>query len=174
MGALQAKALRRLVAYMRDRGSRICDQSLTREECLQAWGLPVDLPPPPADPPSVSEYFSWEIERQDTLDLRALDAAAQRGHDWLRAADLDPDEKLARLRRVSDWVVVEACTEARPTYVIGADGYGRRGLAFAWDGTRGDWLPLRHIKLPRGTLLFAEIVTERLADGTHLERCSQP
>ena len=49
---LQAKALRRLVAYMHERGSRVCDQSATRDECLMArqlesnWGPTTRCSPP--------------------------------------------------------------------------------------------------------------------------------
>ena len=46
---------------------------------------------------------------------------------------------LAKLRRVDDWVAVEASSDSPPVLMIGADGDGRRGLAFTWDCVNHFW-----------------------------------
>jgi hypothetical protein len=66
LGALQATALERLLIYMRaERGSRICDQASTRDECLRAWALPPELPPRPPAHGNVESFFVIEIEKGD-------------------------------------------------------------------------------------------------------------
>ena len=242
---MQAKALYRLVAYMHDRGGRVCDQSATRDECLLAWGLPLELPPKPMDYNAVEDFFQWEVEKNDSFDLNALEKAGLGGRDFLRRQegtaphpphfppslpllptplprlplchslptvycslslaaahrylltlppapcvsvllcvsslflqqclpfcaqhalstcraahlcsaerprktlcpflslhahgalalqDFDQSDSAARLLRTADWVLMEACGAERPRLLLGADGDGRRGMTFFWDG----------------------------------------
>ena len=44
----------------------------------------------------------------------------------------------------------------------GADGDGRRGLAFTWDCVNHFWQLRGETKLPRGTLLLVELGTQVL------------
>ena len=167
LGALQARALERLIAYMRERGDRICDHSATRDDCLNAWRLPPEIPPPPPAHANIEAFFVYEVERGEPLQrhiLRDHQAAA------VRAEDLQVGSGQSRLRTTGDWVVMEASCDAPPCLVLGADGDGHRGVACVFEPVQNSWRPLRGIKLPAATLLLAEIVMERV-DGGREEEC---
>ena len=67
LGAMQARALERLLIYMKnDRGGRVCDQSATREECLRAWALPPEIPPPPPAHGSYAVALLWPSKSSAT------------------------------------------------------------------------------------------------------------
>ncbi len=172
LGALQARALVRLIAYMRERGSRICDQSATREECLSAWLLPFDPPPVPAAHPSIEDFFRVQVERGDVIDRRFCCARSS----ILRPEDLEVASEDCRLRATADWVVIESSANGPPVLVIGADDMsnGNRGLCFFYDAEHGTWQRLAGVVLPSETLLLAEVVVEKLrgdeADGVMVTR----
>lgn len=166
IGALQATALERLIVYMTyDRGGRICDQAATRDECLRAWALPPELPPPPPAHPNVELFYQIEIEKGDRFERNLLSnhQAAE-----LTAEDLTVSSGNSRLRTMGDWVVVEANSDLPPCLVVGADGDGHRGVACAFDPRTGVWRLLHGVRLPAATLLLAEVVWETPAgaDGT--------
>ena len=82
-GALieQAKALRRLVAMLRNPGERCGDQTATREACLAAWRLPADTPPV-VEHPDIETFYLHEVGADDMP--RAVEAQP------VRRTDFDP------------------------------------------------------------------------------------
>ena len=81
LGRLQAKALRRLVAMLRNPGERCGDQTATREACLAAWRLPADTPPV-LEHPDIEAFYLHEVGADDMP--RAVEAQP------VRRTDLDP------------------------------------------------------------------------------------
>ena len=73
---------------MHDQGGRVCDQSATRDECLLAWALPLEPPPPAINYASIHHFFLYEVERGDSLDVPLLGRAGANRADWLLEADL--------------------------------------------------------------------------------------
>ena len=162
LGALQAKALERLIIYMRtDRGGRVCDQAATRDECLRAWALPPEIPPPPPAHGNVELFYQIEIEKGDHLERKVLMSSGAN----LTADDLKVTSHESRLRTTGDWVVMEASCDGPPCLVVGADGDGRRGVACAYDVTHNIWRLLPGVKIPAATLLLAEVVWETRRDA---------
>mmetsp|Transcript_29225 Transcript_29225/g.93890 ORF Transcript_29225/g.93890 Transcript_29225/m.93890 type:complete len:449 (-) Transcript_29225:63-1409(-) len=156
IGVLQRRALRRLVAYMREKGSRSCDQSATRDQCLSAWRLP-DAPPPPPRCSHPDEAYA-PLERGEQLP-RVLRPAEASGA-LLRL----PSDPKSMFRTVADWVVMPSASDCAPCLVFGADVAQSRGAAFVW-GSRGTWDCVAGVRLPRATLIVAEKVTEQV-DGS--------
>ena len=155
LGRLQAKALRRLVAMLRNPGERCGDQTATREACLTAWRLPADVPPV-TEHPDIETFYLREVGADDMP--RAVEAQPVRGRDF------DPESVTAKLRRAEDWVCVESSAE-KPVLMLGADGEGRRGLVFTWDANHSTWQLRQEMVLPRGTLLLVEMVAEQTEQG---------
>lgn len=163
LGALQAKALRRLVAMYRNPGERVGDHGATRDACLRAWRLPAETPPP-NEYGTVEDFYNYEIVGSQAEDMPRLATV-----ELVRHRDFDVESSLAKLRRVDDWVVVEASSDSPPVLMIGADGDGRRGLAFTWDCVGQFWQLRGETKLPRGTLLLVELVAEQTERGEFYE-----
>ena len=82
----------------------------------------------------------------------------------LRVDDLQLASGQSRLRTTADWVVTEACADAPPCLVLGADGDGMRGAACVFEPLQGTWRLLQGIRLPAATLLLAEVVHEAVRD----------
>jgi cap1 methyltransferase len=164
LGRLQAKALRRLVAMLRNPGERCGDQTATREACLTAWRLPADAPPV-IEHPDIETFYLREVGADDMP--RAVEAQPLRGR------DLDPESVTAKLRRAEDWVCLESSAE-KPVLMLGADGEGRRGLVFTWDAIHSTWQLRQEAVLPRGTLLLVEMVAEQTAQGGFQACCPLP
>ena len=144
---------------MREQGSRICDHSATRDDCLRAWALPPELPPPPPAHANVESFFVYEVERGEPIGRTFLtdhQAAA------VRAEDITVTNGSSRLRTTTDWVVCEASADAPPCLILGVDGEGRRGVCCAFEQATGAWRPLMGVLLPAATLLLAEVVVEQL------------
>eukprot|EP00962_Isochrysis_galbana_P006588 scaffold1760_cov109-Isochrysis_galbana.AAC.9 len=164
VGVLQRRALRRLVAYMREKGSRSCDQSATRDECLAAWRLP-DAPPPPPRRYSVEEAYALDAECGEQLPMQIEPRAL------VRAVLRPPSEPKSLFATPTDWVVMPAASDSPPVLIFGADLGRSRGLAFRLDPHQG-WVEVKGVRLPRATLLVAEKVTERvggsLRDAMHV------
>ena len=159
LGALQSRALERLIAYMREKGSRICDHAAARDDCLLAWRLPPEVPPRPPAHPNIESFFVYEVEKGDPLQRHFV--ADQ--HAALSAADLQVLGAQSRLRTTSDWIVFEASSDTPPCLVLGADGDGQRGAVCVFEPLVNSWRLIRGMRLPAATLLLAEIVFERLA-----------
>ena len=87
----------------------------------------------------------------------------------LRAHHLD-GSPTAQLRRVSDWLAFECSSEQPPYFVLGA-GVGPALFYFPRNEGqhKAGWHVLKGARLPRGTLLVAEIVKERLGAGGELD-----
>uniref|UniRef100_A0A7S3AM53 Uncharacterized protein n=1 Tax=Haptolina ericina TaxID=156174 RepID=A0A7S3AM53_9EUKA len=120
------------------------------------------------------DFFNYEVERNftgnDSLGLQEMEDAERSGRDLLSSQDFDASNAAAaRCLRAADWVVVEAATRDSPRFILGADGDGRRGMAFYWDGSQ--WVLLRNLALPRATLLLGEIVTEYHGGRSCVEGC---
>ena len=164
LGRLQAKALRRLVAMLRNPGERCGDQTATREACLTAWRLPADAPPV-IEHPDIETFYLREVGADDMP--RAVEAQPLRGRDF------DPESVTAKLRRAEDWVCLESSAE-KPVLMLGADGEGRRGLVFTWDAIHSTWQLRQEAVLPRGTLLLVEMVAEQTAQGGFQACCPLP
>ncbi len=168
LGALQARALERLIAYMREKGSRICDHAAARDDCLLAWMLPPEVPPPPPAHANIEAFFVYEVERGEPLQRHFL---ADHQNASISALDLQVHAGQSRLRTTSDWVVVEASADTPPCLVLGADGDGRRGVGCVFEPQMNTWRLLGGVRLPAATLLLSEIVFERVAghDGPPVE-----
>lgn len=157
LAVAQTRALQRLVEFVNDRFGSIANQSATRDECLALWGIPSQVATAHARR-GADAFLAAEIERGDPLTLRQAVAAP------LRLADLRLADGACKLRAPRDWVVVEAATAAPPSFLMGADDYAsdevRRGIALHWRyGDDGQsWECVRGLKLPRATLLLAEVV----------------
>ncbi len=157
LAVAQTRALQRLVKFFHDRFASIANQSATRDECLALWGIPSQVAKPHARP-GANTFLAAEIERGDLLPDRQAVVTP------LRLADLRLADGACKLRLFRDWVVVEAATAAPPSFLMGADDYTsdqvRRGIALHW--RCGDdaqpWECVRGLKLPRATLLLAEVV----------------
>jgi cap1 methyltransferase len=164
VGVLQRRALRRLVAYMREKGSRSCDQSATRDECLAAWRLP-DAPPPPPRRDSPEEAYALDVECGEQMP-RLIEPLT-----LMTAVMRPPTEPKSLFANPNDWVVMPAASDAPPVLIFGADVAKSRGVAFVSVPHQG-WLPVTGVRLPRATLLVAEKVTERvgasLRDAVHV------
>jgi len=152
VGVLQRRALRRLVAYMREKGSRSCDQSATRDECLSAWRMP-DMPPAPPRRNNPDEAYALDAEGGGQLPRVALPAPLARAQ--LRP----PSGKRSQFSTVADWVVMPSASDVAPVLLLGADVGRIRGAAFV-SNANGSWTPVGSVRLPRATLLLAEKVTE--------------
>lgn len=154
---------------MRERGTNVCDQSAARDDCLNAWLLPLDKPPEPLAHTSIESFFTVQIERGDILERRMLAAPQSQS---LRPDDLAVEAEGCRLRATADWLVMEAASEMPPCLVIGADDRtrGMRGLSFYYDAKQAVWLPLKGVSLPSETVILGEIVKEKLGDGSLVER----
>jgi hypothetical protein len=161
LGALQSRALERLIAYMREKGSRICDHAAARDDCLLAWRLPPEVPPRPPAHPNIESFFVYEVEKGDPLQRHFV--ADQ--HAALSAADLQVLGAQSRLRTTSDWIVFEASSDTPPCLVLGADGDGQRGAVCVFEPLVNSWRLIRGMRLPAATLLLAEIVFERVRCG---------
>ena len=104
-------------------------------------------------------FFRGEIECGDSLLRRRVQPTP------LRPCDLDLDAPESQLRQTEDWAVFDAQTTAPPVFVMGADGGALRGRAVA-AGLHRQWLPVAGLRLPRGTLLLAEVDVEEVgAEG---------
>ena len=160
LGALQSRALERLIAYMREKGSRICDHAAARDDCLLAWRLPPEVPPRPPAHPNIESFFVYEVEKGDPLQRHFI---ADQHAATLSAADLQVLGTQSRLRTTSDWIVFEASTDTPPCLVLGADGDGQRGAVCVFEPLVNSWRRIGGMRLPAATLLLAEIVFERLA-----------
>jgi hypothetical protein len=79
LGRLQAIALRRLVAMLRNPGERCGDQTATREACLAAWRLPAETPPV-LEHPDIETFYLHEVAADDMP--RAVEAQPVRGTDF--------------------------------------------------------------------------------------------
>ena len=156
---------------MREKGSRSCDQSATRDQCLSAWRLPhlspslpisprispylpisrpvplrparrlPDAPPPPPRCSHPDEAYA-PLERGEQLP-RVLRPAEASGA-LLRL----PSDPKSMFRTVADWVVMPSASDCAPCLVFGADVAQSRGAAFVW-GSRGTWDCVAGMRLPR-------------------------
>lgn len=65
---------------MREKGSRICDHAATRDDCLMAWMLPPEVPPPPPAHPNIESFYVYEVERGEPLQVRAVRVRDENAH----------------------------------------------------------------------------------------------
>ena len=159
LASTQEAALKLLVQYMKNPGDISADQSAVRDDCLAAWGLPARVAGR-VDHYDAEAFFRGEIECGDSLLRRRVQPTP------LRPCDLDLDAPESQLRQTEDWAVFDAQTTAPPVFVMGADGGALRGRAVAAGLHPPEWLPVAGLRLPRGTLLLAEVDVEEVgAEG---------